>query len=521
VTPVRLDRLKQLRVLVALSFFIPTSILFLDPRSSIPPWASAPLVSLQLIPSLTKLLVYGGLTALGLVVVLALTIAFGRVYCSTLCPLGTLQDLFIRAAMRINRRRRFRYKKPHFLLHYMVFGAAALWALAGSMTLLNLLEPMSNYGRLLTTAVEPVVILLNNLAADVLGLVQVYALYAVPFHEFSASVLLGSLLFAGVIAFMSLKHGRLFCNTLCPAGALLGIISRVSLYRIIIDEGNCNECGACERVCKASCIEAADKRIDYSACVGCFNCITSCPTGGVTYARVLNVKKPAAFRPERREFFRDLAAPALGLALPRVLGGDTAASVQSGFEESRKHPITPPGSKSVERFSRLCTACHLCISACPTQVLAPSFLEYGIGGIFQPKMSYMSGYCNYECTVCTQVCPTGAILPVDVAAKKEIQIGKAVFVKDDCIVVANKKDCAACAEHCPTKAVKTVPYEGKLSIPELNNDICVGCGACEHACPTTPRKAIYVNSNPVHLRAKKPEVKKSQDVFDSTKDFPF
>jgi Fe-S-cluster-containing hydrogenase component 2 len=136
-------------------------------------------------------------------------------------------------------------------------------------------------------------------------------------------------------------------------------------------------------------------------------------------------------------------------------------------------------------------------------------------------MNFDASYCNYDCVVCGEVCPSGAILPLGAAAKKEVQIGKSTFVKDDCVVVSKKKDCAACSEHCPTKAVHTVPYEGKLKIPELNNDICVGCGACEHACPTTPRKAIYVTANPVHLKAQKPVLKKSENTYDATKEFPF
>jgi formate hydrogenlyase subunit 6/NADH:ubiquinone oxidoreductase subunit I len=136
-------------------------------------------------------------------------------------------------------------------------------------------------------------------------------------------------------------------------------------------------------------------------------------------------------------------------------------------------------------------------------------------------MNYNASYCNYECTTCGDVCPTSAILPLSIKEKKLVQIGKAVFIKDDCVVAAKKKDCAACSEHCPTKAVHTVPYEGKLKIPELNNDICIGCGACEHACPTTPRKAIYITSNSVHLQAQKPKVQKQEKAFDVKKDFPF
>jgi ferredoxin len=136
-------------------------------------------------------------------------------------------------------------------------------------------------------------------------------------------------------------------------------------------------------------------------------------------------------------------------------------------------------------------------------------------------MNYAASYCNFDCVLCGHVCPTGAILPLDVNMKKQVQIGKAHFVKEDCIVVTKKKDCGACSEHCPTKAVKMVPYDQRLVVPEVNDEICVGCGACEHACPVQPRKAIYVNSSVVHGTAKKPKSEKMVPSFDSKQDFPF
>jgi ferredoxin len=136
-------------------------------------------------------------------------------------------------------------------------------------------------------------------------------------------------------------------------------------------------------------------------------------------------------------------------------------------------------------------------------------------------MNYDASYCNFDCVLCSQVCPTGAILPLDVSLKKEVQIGRAQFIKDDCIVVSKKKDCGACSEHCPTKAVTMVPYEKKLMVPEVNNEVCVGCGACEHACPVLPNKAIYVSANQIHQKAKKPQSKKAESSFDSSQEFPF
>jgi len=518
-----LQWLKKIRVTIAVGFFLGISFLFLDFGNIIPLGLHTFLVSTQLVPSLIRTLILFSSASIGLFVVLLLTFLFGRVYCSTICPLGILQDITIRIAKRINRRHRFQFKKPFYTIHYVLFLFTAVFAFAGSMILLNIFEPFSNYGRILSNLVGPSVVLANNTLGNILGLFGLFFLYQIPLLHINIISVTAPLSFLSLVLYLSYNHGRLFCNLLCPAGALLGIISRFSLFKIVIDENNCKECGLCERVCKANCINSDTKKIDFAACVGCFNCIDACPTAGMSYEerwkRTLNILP--IINEGRRRVLKTSILPALSMLLPEI-GKDSSLDInQKEFDESHIHPISPPGSISVEHFSSFCTACHLCISSCPTQVLFPSFLDYGIAGIFQPKMNYAASYCNFDCVICSQVCPTGAILPIDLNSKKQVQIGKAHFVKDDCIVVTKKKDCGACSEHCPTKAVKMVPYEQRLVIPEVNNEICVGCGACEHACPVQPRKAIYVNSNRVHLTAKKPKTEKIESTFDIKQDFPF
>ena len=513
-----LKRLKGIRVGVSLLFFIVFGFLFLDVGNIVPPGLTNLLVSLQIIPALTKSIVSVGVWSGGAVVVLLLTLAFGRVYCSSICPLGTLQDVVIRFAQKRNRKRRFRYTPPRYVLHYALLGLALALFLAGNLVLLNLLEPFSNFGRMIQGIVRPVVVGANNGIAEVTGWFGFYGLYRIPFRPIDPVIVAMPVLFLGLIAYLSYKHGRLFCNLLCPAGALLGLLSRVSFFRIVVDKGTCMECGLCERVCKAGCIDSDTMKIEFSACVSCFNCIKACPTIGLKYEGLFG-KRSGSIVPGPDEGRRKIILGSLGpIAL---LAGTSIDSTSQGPARKREeHPVTPPGSKSILHFSSHCTACHLCVSQCPTQVLSPSFLDYGIGGIFQPRMDYHASYCNYDCNVCGTVCPTGAIIAVPLADKKLIQMGKAQFVKDDCIVITKKTDCGACSEHCPTKAVYMIPHE-KLFLPEVNNDICVGCGACEHSCPTKPRKAIYVESNPIHLKAQKPQIKKLEQPAEKATDFPF
>jgi ferredoxin len=250
----------------------------------------------------------------------------------------------------------------------------------------------------------------------------------------------------------------------------------------------------------------------------------ACHTDGVIYQARWKQRKTPVMEPllaSRRRLIQSTVTAAVSAIIPQMLQS-SADSLQtaSGFDESRKHPISPPGSKGIVHFSSHCTACQLCVTSCPTGVLQPALLEYGIAGILQPKMNYDVSFCNYDCSVCTNICPSGAILPLEAAEKKLVQMGKAAFYKEDCIVITKKKDCGACSEHCPTKAVAMVLRDG-VFLPEVNEKICTGCGGCEHACPTVPRKAIYVVSNPVHLTAEKPNIQKQTVPGKALEEFPF
>jgi ferredoxin-type protein NapF len=213
--------------------------------------------------------------------------------------------------------------------------------------------------------------------------------------------------------------------------------------------------------------------------------------------------------------FSAAAAATLLVSVP------SAEEAQAAYDAAKRAPVVPPGGLDKDHFSNRCTACQLCVSVCPTQVLQPATVEYGWTGVFQPRMDYNVYYCTFDCTACTSICPTGALSPLSLEEKHVLQIGKTTFVKADCIVETKKKDCGACAEHCPTKAVKMVAFEGNLKIPEVDNQYCVGCGACEHACPTEPRKAIYVTPHTAHQVAKKRPEERTVPLESVPEAFPF
>jgi ferredoxin len=517
---------KKIRIAFSLSFLALVSLTFLDPWHIIPKAVAIYLTSVEVVPGLLKVLVAGGTVATaGFAAIVLITMLFGRVYCSTVCPIGTIQDISIHFSKRFNRRKRFKYyRSPQWFQYLVLLTTVAGVLFAGSMFLGDLLEPFSNYGRLLTDLAVPPVVLVNNFLAGILTHFELYFLFGIPLRLAEIGTLLFTFVFFATVICLSVSNGRLFCNSFCPAGAILSVISRVSIFKLIIKNDLCNDCGACDRVCKAECINSDTKRIDFTACVSCFNCLYSCPTRAITYSRRLLRTPPIEAKPKpapevlqsRRELIRNVGIPAAALLLaPGIFEGGAAFS-------SKQRTISPPGSLSVRRFTSTCTACHLCVASCPTDVLRPSFLEYGIAGMSQPMMDYEAGYCNYDCVICGDICPAGAILKRTVDEKKRIQIGKAKFSKEDCIVVSKKKDCAACSEHCPTKAVHTVPYEGNLLVPEVDDEICIGCGACEHVCPVIPKKAIRVEGNSYHLVAKKPKVQEASKPKEATiSDFPF
>ncbi len=519
--------LKKTRVALAIAFFLYMLIVFLDFTGLIGEKFDHRLTFFQFTPSLIEFIHILSATALGFLIVLILTLLFGRIYCSMICPAGIFQDIVIFIKRRIRKKERFRYLKARNAIRLSILGLVLLSLLAGSMMLVNLLDPYSLFGRILAEVIRPVVVGANNLLASFIRLFNNFTIKPVEIRSFAIGSFLVALFFLVVLVLFPLLRGRQYCNTICPVGTLLGYLSKISLYRISLDRVSCTQCGACMFTCKAGCIDIKRKQVDFSRCIGCFNCLNVCSVNGVHYQPFW--KRASA---ERTPVKTDLSKRNFLLTSAILLGSLVTAKGQPGHgrgqgegrhrnrERGNALPVSPPGSVSHQHFTGACTGCYLCVSACPTQVLQPSLASYGWEGLFQPVMDYRVSFCNYDCVVCSQVCPTAAILPLTIEAKKEVQVGIARFIKHECVVYTRNTACGACSEHCPTKAVNMVPYQHGLTIPEVTPVICVGCGACEYACPTDP-KAIVVDANPVHRKARLPEDATQEEEVDYKEEFPF
>lgn len=532
--------LKKLRVAVSLLFFLFTLSLFLDYRNILPPSFYSEVLFLQFIPSFIKFISVIGIGAVGFIVILLLTLFSGRVYCSSICPLGTFQDIitFLSKKLKNKKERRefLKYEKEKSWWRYSFFALAVIPFLGGTIFFINLLDPYSSFGKISTHLFRLFLIMMNNSIAFLFEKMNLYIVYPFEYKGVETFSLMFAFAIFMLVTYLSFTKGRLYCNTVCPVGTLLGLVSKYSFMKIAVDEKSCKSCGICERVCKSTCIDTKKKTVDFDRCVACFNCFDVCPTDGMKfeYGFLSSSKKNQQNIEEtqvsghaekvshsKRNFLLNTFVYAVGLTGITLSQIKITPKKESKVAIFRKNPVTPPGSQSRNNFTQNCTSCHLCVSVCPTQVLQPAYLEYGLLGMFQPRMDFQTGFCNFECKLCGDVCPTSAISPISLQEKKLKQLGKAKFVKDNCIVNTENTDCGACSEHCPTKAVNMVQYKNKLVIPEVKDEFCIGCGACEFACPTKPYKAIYVEGNPKHLTAKINKEKKIEQKVDYKEEFPF
>lgn len=446
--------LKYIRIVLAALMLLGITALVLDATDGavLRHWLGW-MPKVQLLPAILAL------NVVVVVAVLLVTFLIGRLYCSVVCPMGIFQDLFIWVHKLIfGKKRPCRYRKPQNWLRYTVLGLFVLLMLLGLNGIATLVAPYSAYARMVA-----------NIHGS--GLVHWVAI--------------ATLCCVGVMSFM---YGRLWCNTLCPVGTLLGLISKHSLFGIRIDREKCVGCHKCEKHCKANCIDIdGDKSVDGSRCVMCFNCLGHCKQGAIKITGKSGISGKSGVDSSRRKFLAVGAALGTATVLraqEQKLDGGLAV-IEHKQVPKRNVPLKPAGAISLKNFESRCTACQLCVGKCPEKVLRPST---DLTSLMQPYMAFDQGFCRLACTRCSEVCPTGALQPIAKEQKAAISIGHAVVLSDNCI------GCGACVRHCPSEALMMV--DGKAAV---NESRCLGCGACEYYCPARPMTAIFVEGRERHV----------------------
>ena len=451
-------------------------------------------------PKLQLLEAILALNVVALVILIAMTLVFGRIYCSIICPLGILQDIIGWVGKKV-KKNRYTFSKAVSWLRYTMLGVMVVALVAGIGSIVQLLAPYSAFGRIATTLLQPLYKMGNNVLAAISEHYDNYAFYHTETGVPNITIVLAiACVTLVVLAVLAYRNGRTYCNTICPVGTVLSFLSRFSWMKIQFDADKCKNCSLCTKNCKAACIDFKSHQVDYSRCVVCGDCIESCKFGALQYGMSTQSNQKAAIDPSKRSF---LLASAMmttaALAQEAKMTDGGLADIEDKVAPERQTPLTPPGSLSARNMAQHCTGCQLCISECPNEVLRPSgdWLH-----LMQPTMSYELGYCRPECTRCSEVCPAGAIKPIQKEEKSSIQIGHAVWVKKNCIPLTDGVSCGNCARHCPVGAIEMVPSdpddEESLKIPVVNESRCIGCGACENLCPARPFSAIYVEGHEVH-----------------------
>ena len=494
--------LRKIRITMATVMFIGLTWLFLDFTGTAHAFLSW----------MAKIQLLEAVLALNVVVVAALvllTLVFGRIYCSVICPLGIMQDLFGWLGKRV-KKNRYTYSKALTPLRWAVFTVFLIALVRGFGSLAQLLAPYSAFGRIATNLLQPVYVAGNNVLASIAEHYDSYAFYHSDVWMRSGISLGIAAVTLVLLAVLAWRNGRTWCNTICPVGTLLSIFAKFSWLKVRFDAAKCKNCSLCTKNCKASCIDFKTHTVDATRCVVCGDCIERCKFGALKYGRGNQSHQSDQSNQDhqdspddlsRRSFLLSsalLTTAALAQQKDKIMDGGLA-EIADKVAPERQTPLSPPGSLSQKNLQTHCTGCQLCISECPNQVLRPSD---DLMHLMQPVMSYERGYCRPECTRCSEVCPAGAIKPIAVEVKASTQIGHAVWIRKNCIPLTDGVSCGNCARHCPQGAIEMVPSdpddESSPYVPAVNEARCIGCGACENLCPARPFSAIYVEGHEVH-----------------------
>ncbi len=477
-----------------------------------------PLVSLG--NALATHALYRGL--LWSLIILVPTLFFGRFFCGWVCPMGTLQH-FVgslpseskRGKQRIDSNRYKRWQT----IKYVVLLAGLVAAFFGSMVI-GWLDPFSLLVRSFGLSILPAfnyavraimapfehsqIAFIRDNAANIHTGLQATILDFRQVH-FQQGILLG-VLFVLILA-ASLRVTRFWCRSICPLGALLGAVSRWSVFGLHKDEEACDRCNRCLLHCQGGDNPIGGVPWRKSECLMCMNCVGSCPHSGLEFRFFRKEKEVASPDLGRRRTVTGMAAGAVIVPLMRA---------NTGLGKDRNdHLLRPPGALAETDFLDRCIRCGECMKVCPNNALQPTLNQAGIEGLWTPTLVPRIGYCEPSCVLCSEVCPTGAIWQITPREKgwvvgvgqpnsKPIRLGTAFYDRGHCLPWAMATDCIVCEEWCPVspKAIYTLEAQvvdstGKTKTvkqPHVDPSRCVGCGACEYACPIQDHPAVYVTS---------------------------
>lgn len=419
------------------------------------------------------------------VFMLALTLIFNRFFCGWVCPLGAVIDICgVRSKIRPISLRHLKFFILSFIAICSLVGVQIAWvfdpivitarfvslnlipltSLAADKTFIFLIRHLNFYG--------PLYDFYRALKISILGIQPHYF----PHSLFILAVFI-------MICSLALITKRFWCRFICPLGALYSLVSRVSFLRRIVDE--CSRCKRCKNDCRMDAINE-DLTDVKGECILCMDCVYSCPDN---YTRFTWAKAPLKKDKNgitRKDFIFMLISSVF------LLG-----SADNRRTLSRANVIRPPAALREDKFLDRCIRCANCTKVCITNGLQPVIFESGLAGIWTPQLVPEIGYCEYKCTLCGNVCPTGAIPKLSMEEKQKARLGLASIDHSACIPWAQNKECIVCEEHCPVsdKAIKLDRQNADAGIaarPYVDRTLCIGCGICQNKCPVRPIRAIRV-----------------------------